>query len=138
MTIYMDENMPQHLSKGFQVLQKPEGLRTGYPVEVRYIPDVFERGVKDEVWIPQLGEEGACVITKDIKISRRKHEMELYKKHKLGAFFLRGPSKKQGLTVWEMVQALAKNWPEICRIAHEEERPFGYQFSLKGKMKKVV
>lgn len=138
MILYMDENMPAHLAAGFQLLQEPEGLRTGYPVEVRYIPKVFGRGVKDEIWIPKLGEEGACVITQDINISRRKHELELYRKHKLGAFFLRGPSRKQGLSVWQMVQALAKNWPEICRIAHEVERPFGYEFSLNRKMKKIT
>lgn len=137
MIVYMDENMPPHLAAGFQLLQEPEGLRTGFPLEVRYIPTVFGRSVKDEVWIPKLGEEKACVITQDINLSRRKHELELYRKHNLGAFFLRGPSKKQGLSVWEMVRALAKNWPEISRIVHEEERPFGYVVSLNRKIKKL-
>lgn len=133
----MDENMPPHVAEGFQILQEPEGLRTGFPLEVRYIPKVFGRGVKDVDWIPQLGEEKACIITQDINISRRKHELALYQKFKIGAFFLRGPSKKQGLSVWEMVQALSRHWAEISRIVHEEERPFGYEFSLRPKMKKV-
>ncbi len=53
-------------------------------------------------------------------------------------FFLKGPSKKKGLSIWQMNQALSKNWTEICRIAIEEKRPFGYIFSLKGKMIKLI
>ncbi len=87
MIIYFDENMPLHLAQGFQILQAAEGLKTGYPLEVRYIPTEFERGVKDEIWIPQLGRENACVITQDVNISRRKQELALYRHHKIGAFF---------------------------------------------------
>jgi hypothetical protein len=32
MILYFDENLPLHLMKGFDVLQKKEGLRTGNPV----------------------------------------------------------------------------------------------------------
>jgi len=137
MIIYFDENMPLHLAEGFQTLQEPEGLKTGYPLEVRYIPTKFERGVKDEIWIPQLGEENACVLTQDVHISRRKQELALYRQHQIGAFFLRGPSKKQGLSVWEMVQALAKNWTAISEIVHKEERPFGYLVSLRRGVERV-
>lgn len=138
MIVYLDENMPKHLAKGFQVLQEPEGFKTGYPLEIRYVPEIFEKGVKDEAWIPVLGEEGACIITQDINISRRKHELELYRKHKIGAFFLRGPSKKRGLSIWQMVEALAKNWTAISQIIHEEERPFGYKLSLNRRIEKIL
>lgn len=129
MIIYVDENLPQHVAEGFNTLQVPEGLKTGLLMEVKYIPTVFVRGVKDMDWIPNLG-PGACVITQDININRRKHELELYRKHGVGMFFLRGASSKQGLSVWEMVQALAKHWPKISQIVHEEEPPFAYQITL--------
>ncbi len=137
MIIYFDENMPKHLAHGFNTIQLPEGIKTGKHIKVRVLGEKFNFGSKDVEWIPLVGTEGSCVITQDINISRRKNELELYKKYGVGMFFLRGPSKKNGLSIWEMTQALAKNWPEICRIATNEKRPFGYIFKLNGKIKKL-
>lgn len=137
MIIYFDENMPKHLAHGFNTIQFPEGLKTGYEITVKYLPEVFNYGAEDKEWIPKVGKERSCVITQDINITRRKDELELFQKNGVGMFFLRGPSKKQGLSVWQMVQALAKNWDDICRIASEEKRPFGYIFGLNGKMKRI-
>ena len=134
MTIYLDENLPPHLAEGFHILQFPEGLKTQRRIEVKYIPIVFGRGVKDVDWIPKVGNEEACVITQDINIHRRKHELELYKKNGIGMFFLKGPSKKQGLSIWQMVEALAKNWPEISQKAYTEKKPFAYTFGIRGKL----
>lgn len=50
----MDENIPPHLASGFQVLQAPEGLKTGFPIKVRYIPIEFGKGANDDVWIQRL------------------------------------------------------------------------------------
>jgi hypothetical protein len=136
MIIYLDENLPPHLAEGFDVLQQPEGLKIGHPLEVKYLPHIFGQGAKDMDWIPKLT-PGSCVITQDINIHRRKHELELYRKHGVGMFFLKGKSKKQGMSVWGMVQALAKNWPEISRIVHEVETPFAYQVSLGRGVKKL-
>lgn len=138
MIIYFDENMPPHLAKGFQIIQAPEGLKSNLDIEIKFLPEVFNYGSKDVEWIPKIGKEGSCVVTQDINISRRKNELDLYKKHKVGIFFLRGPSKKRGLSIWEMAQALSKNWAEICEISIKEKRPFGYMFGLTGKMKKVI
>lgn len=137
MIIYLDENLPKHLAEGFQVLQYPEGFKSGYQVEVKWIPDEFGRGAKDDEWIPEVGKQKACVITQDMNINRRKHELELYRQHKVGMFFLKGPSKKQGMSVWEMVQTLAKNWSEIIQVMYEEKRPFAFEITLRRKMKKL-
>ncbi|WP_200974848.1 hypothetical protein [Echinicola sp. 20G] len=135
--IYLDENMPRHLAEGFHTLQAPEGLKTGNKIEVKYIPKEFGLGVKDVDWIPKIGRQKACVITQDININRKSHELKLYQEHRVGMFFLRGPSKKKGLSIWEMVQALAKQWPEISKIAIQEPKPFAYQITLKGKLKRL-
>lgn len=138
MIIYLDENMPPHLARGFQIIQFPEGFKTNLNIEVKFLPDTFGRGSKDTEWIPKIGKEGSCVITQDIKISKRKNELDLFKKNKVGIFFLKGPSKKNGLSIWEMTQALAKNWDEICKIATTRKKPFGYEFSLNRKMKWII
>src|SRR5690606_34066594 len=124
MIIYLDENMPRHLAEEFHILKFTEGLKTKQLIEVKYIPDDFGYGAKDVDWIPEAGNEKACVITQDININRKKHELELYRKHKLGMFFLKGPSKKQGLSIWQMVEAMAKNWPDISEKVYNEKRPF--------------
>lgn len=104
MIIYLDENMPPHLATCFHTLQYPEGFKTTHLIEVKYIPEVFDAGAKDIEWIPGIGKEKACLITQDLNINRCKHELELFRKHKIGMFFLRGPVKKQGLTVWQIVE----------------------------------
>jgi hypothetical protein len=81
-------------------------LKTGIPVEVKHIPEVFDRGCKDEDWIPELGKLKACLITRDVHLNRRRHEIELLKSHKLGVFFLTSQSKKSGLSVWEWEEML--------------------------------
>lgn len=137
MIIYFDENMPPHLARGFNILQFPEGFKSKRNIEVIFLPDKFKEGAKDIDWIPSVGKENSCVITQDININRRKHELELYRKHSVGMFFMRGKSKKQGMSVWEMVQTLAKHWDEITRIAISEKRPFAYEFKINGRLKKL-
>ncbi len=138
MIIYFDENMPPHLAKGFNIIQFPEGLKTKQKIEVKFLPDAFGHGSKDVDWIPEIGKQGNCIITQDVNISKRKDELELFQKNNIGIFFLKGTSKKNGLSVWGMTQALAKNWAEICQIANTHKKPFGYEFSLNKKMKKIV
>lgn len=137
MIVLFDENMPRHLAEGFQILQKNEGLKAGYLIEVKHMPSVFHKGVKDKDWIIEAGLLNACVVTQDINIHRRKHELELYKKNGIGMFFLRGPNKKKGLSIWQMVEALAKNWEIIADIVYTEQRPFAYKFGLKGKIERL-
>jgi hypothetical protein len=137
MIIFTDENIPPHLAPGFQLIQGPESMKTGIPLEVKHLPDHFGYGSKDVDWIPELGRIKACVITRDIHLNRRKHEIELLKKYSLGVFFLKALTKKSGLSVWQMVEVLARNWPEITKIAVDEERPFGYEVYVTGKLKKI-
>ena len=53
-------------------------------------------------------------LDENMPIHRRKHELELYRRKNIGMFFLKGASKKQGLSVWQMVEALAdlRDWQE--------------------------
>lgn len=137
MIIYFDENFPPHLARGFEILQKPESQKMKLQTEVRFLPDIFGRGAKDEHWIPEIGKNEDCIITQDVNITRRKHELELYRQNKIGLFLLRGPSKKAGLKIWDMVLALAKNWPELLDKAHNYNKPFAFNFGLKGKPRQI-
>lgn len=137
MIIYFDENIPKHLVEGFALIQKFESIKSGIKAQVKYIPTEFHRGVKDIDWIPQLTANNSFVITQDINITRRKQELELYKNHKIGLFLLRGKTKKQGMSVWEMVETLAKHWPFVLERISSQNPPFAYEVKLQGKPKKL-
>lgn len=137
MIIYFDENMPPHLAKGFNIIQEKESLKTGYTIEIKHFKEVQLQGVKDPDWIKIVGSNGV-VITRDINISRRKDELELYKEYNLGMFFIRGKSKKAGMSVWELVQLLSKHWDRIAEIATTESRPFSYLVNSRKGVSKLV
>jgi hypothetical protein len=137
MIIFTDENIPPHLAPGFQLIQGPESMKTGIPLEVQHLPEYFGYGTKDKDWIPAIGKLKACVITRDVRLNRRKHEIALLREHDLGIFFLKAQTKKSGLSVWQMVEMLARSWPEIAKIAVEETRPFGYEVFINGKLKSI-
>lgn len=59
MIVYIDENMPPHLARGFDILQKPISIKMRKDIEVKSIKDVFGEGAKDEDWIPIAGKQGA-------------------------------------------------------------------------------
>lgn len=133
MTIYFDENIPKHLAEGFALIQKYEGVKIGIKVEVKYIPTVFQKGIKDPEWLPKLSKNKSFVITQDVNISRRKHEVELYKQYGIGLFLLKGKNSKHGMSVWEMVEIMAKHWQKILDIIISQKPPYVYEIKLNRK-----
>ena len=133
MIIYIDENLPSVLAEGFDLLQHPENLRLRLkdPIEVRSIKKEFEEGVKDEDWIPQAGQQGACVVTQDYNINRIKHQKALCEKHNLGMFYFRPPSKN-GFSYWDMLQLMVKHWPAIVKIVSKKKRPFSFKITSRS------
>lgn len=107
-------------------------------MDVKYLPSAFEKGMKDPDWIAKVEKGKTFVITQDVHLNRRKQEIELYRQQGIGLFFLRGTSKKQGMTVWEMVQALSKQWPFIIETISSIKPPFAYEIKLKGTPKKIA
>jgi hypothetical protein len=129
MIIYIDENLPAQLAEGLNILQEPENRKQNEnePIEVKSIKKIFGQGAKDEDWIPQAGEQSACVITQDYNIKKTRQQWMLCEQHGLGIIFIKSPSG--GLNYWQMVELLVKHWQEIVKVAAREKRPFGYKFS---------
>lgn len=126
--IYIDENFAPQLAKALDVIQQHLNLQEKIEVRVLSIGEAFGRGAKDEDWIPKAGEENSVVITQDLNIHRTRHQNELYKKHGLGVFFFKPPSK--GYSFWEMLEQLVKHWPEIKKKLNTK-RPFAYLITPK-------
>lgn len=120
MKIYFDENFSPHLVEGLKAFQngrKTEG------VEVAWIPDEFERGCPDEVWIPAIAQKHGIVVTQDQNIHRVKAQAELCRQNKIGIIFLKRP-KKEGIPYWPMIELIVKYWAEIKMTAQNTKRPF--------------
>lgn len=116
--------MSPHLIEGLNFFQKPLNTKQKEPIFFRSIKATFGSGTQDEDWIPKVGDESACVLTLDQNIHRIKHQWELCRKHGLGVFFIKMPSKK-GYKYTELVQLLIKRWPEIVETSLSTNRPFG-------------
>jgi hypothetical protein len=136
MTIYIDENMSPYLAKGFQILQAPENIKLKQSIYVESIKKKFGQGAKDEEWIPVAGQTAACVITQDYNIHRIRHQHELCKQFELGMFYFK-PQSKNGILYWDMLLLMVKNWKEISRIATMEKRPFAYEVTPRGGIKRL-
>ena len=136
MIIFVDENLPPHLARGFDILQKPENIKLTGDISVKSIVDEFGRGYLDEEWIPLAGEKESCILTQDYNLRRIRHQKELCDKHQLGMFYLRPPSKK-GFTYWEIIGILHKYWPDICKIAISQKRPFAYEIRSRSGISRL-
>lgn len=132
--IYIDENFSPYLAEGFDVFQKHLNSNERIQFEVLSIKKVFGKGAKDEDWIPEVGKQGGVVITQDLHIHTTRHQNELYKRHNLGVFFFKPPSK--GYSFWEMVEKLVKYWPEIKKKS-ADKKPFAYRITPK-KIEKLT
>ncbi len=131
MEIYLDENLSEYVADALNSLSK------GYFKDVLIFSTKtqFGKGVPDEKIIPGIGESGGILITKDITINRRKMQYQLCSQYKLGVFFLKFPKGTD--RHWEIIKLLINNWEEIINIIREEEKPFGYEVPVRGKIRKL-
>lgn len=127
MIIYLDENLSRYLAYALNELQKP--LNKKYKnlpdeIEVRYLPDDFGEGAKDEEWIPQLGGRKSYVITSDLNIYRTRHQRALCLDHNLGVFFFKFP---KSCKYWQIVKLIIDRWEQIIQKISKTERPFAFR-----------
>lgn len=130
MKVYIDENIAPQIAPGLNELQKPLNRKENCDCQITSISERFGKGAKDEDWIPQAGEEGAIVITQDLRINSNTQQRALYLNSGLGIFFFKPPSKT-GYNYWELVKQVVNNWEDIKRLSKRTERPFAYRSSAR-------
>ena len=131
MKIYLDENLSQHVAKALN------NLNQGYfpNIEVHSTIEVFGRGVPDETLIPNIGNEGSVLITKDFNIKKTHLQFELCRQYNLGIFFITLPKNQD--KHWEIIKLLINNWEEITQKVGREKHSFAHRIRIKGKMEKL-
>ncbi len=120
MTLWVDENLSPALSRCLDLLE--------WKINVKYIPDVFEKGIKDKEWIPKI--KGDFVLTGDYKMRLKNYERPILETNEIGIFFIKFPSKK-GLSLYDQIRLVIKHWPKIVHIMTKESRPFMYKLTNK-------
>lgn len=132
MKFFIDENMPPNLAEGLAILEKPndEG------VEVYSIQKEYGRGIRDEDWIPRVGQLNGIVITQDYNIQRTQQQFELLRKYRMGVFYLRPPGKI-GYRYWEMVEVIFAHWSQIKSLTQKTRLPFAFRIMPRGKIERI-
>lgn len=74
MIVYIDEDLPPNLARGFDILQRPENIKLNQNIEIKSIVGEFGRGYTDEEWIPMAGKKESCILTQDYNLKRIAHQ----------------------------------------------------------------
>lgn len=86
------------------------------------------QGASDELVIKYCGDQGLCLITRDLRVRRNIAEKEAIKRHKVGAFFI-GGKRRSGL---EIVRQVLNAWDQLVEVAGKERRPFAFLVRPQG------
>jgi PIN like domain len=110
-----DANLPPGLVDALNALGEP----------AEHVNKLFPPATADETWIRYAGEREMCVISRDMKMTRRPHENAALSEAAVGAFFLL-PGRRSP-NVCQIVETIIRHWHELKRLAATEPRPFRYQ-----------
>lgn len=132
MIIFLDENFPPQLADALHILQQQLNKRNNTSFQVKSIKTHFREGIKDEEWIPLVGQMQGIVITRDHRIQTIKHQKELFIQHGLGIFFFDIVS---GAKYWDIVKFFISKWEDILNKIQNNRTPFSYRYTAKSIMK---
>lgn len=105
--VLIDENLSKYFADGLNKLQYP----LGNGIEVTSIEKEFFRGIKDEDWIPDWGNQSGIFISQDLRIYSTRLQA--------------------ALRYWDKTQVIIKHWIEIVKIIEMNKPPYVYFISAK-------
>lgn len=123
--IYIDENIAPQLARAMNIIQEHLNFEEKKAIEVLSLKEVYYEAIKDEDWIPKIGQENGIIITQDRKIQSSRHQRELYIQNGVGVIFLK--SQKGGMTFWQMFKHLVTWWDDIKQIVRRNSPPFAFR-----------
>jgi len=122
----LDNNLPPRVARALSCLSKPDGH------VVIPLRDKFEKNTPDIEWIQSLSTEIEewVIISKDIGITRKKIEREVWEKSNLTAFFL--VKGWNNIDFWDLAWKLVKWWPIIVDQAIRIQSGTGFLVPVSG------
>jgi len=119
-TFLFDANLPSGLAEALGVLGE----------SAQHVNQIFAPGTPDETWIRYAGERRWCIVSRDLNIRRRHHELAALREFAVGAFFLLPGRRSPDLC--KIIQTVVRHWPGMKRVARTEPRPFQYEIRDRG------
>lgn len=113
LTFFLDENMSPCLAPLLNHL-----ARGGH--SVCHLSEHFQRGTKDEVWIPEVGKNGWILIGGDGRQFSIPQQRQLLQEYRVTAFCMYGRFMKAN--GYEQTWRLVRAWPDVVKAA-EKARP---------------
>jgi hypothetical protein len=104
----------------------------GASVEVH--DDHFARGALDVEWLPEVGERGWIVLTKDTRLRRHPQELRVLVAAGVGAFVLTAGNMRAA----DMAGAFTTALPRMLRVIATRTRPFVATVSESGTVTVVL
>jgi len=95
--------------------------------------DIFRDDEDDSVWLPEVGQNGWFVITRDARIRYNPLEFQALKAAKVGAFVF----VPKNLTGAEIASIIRQALPAIEDAAHKMNRPFIIKVYRDGTLKSL-
>jgi len=122
MNFFFDNNISAKMAKAMNLLDDDS--------HIDHLQDIFSQDTEDEKWLEYVGKKEIILITRDKKITKRRAELSVYRKYRVGAFILTGKNMKK----WDQVKQLILAWEKIKDLAERTARPFAFQVRAKGKI----
>lgn len=107
------------LDEGISSPLLQEAIRNeGVPCEL--LIDHFPRGTPDARWLPQIGQRGWILLSKDLAIQKNTIEYHALLNAGIGAFFIRS----REIPGHEIIACVVKALPKMSEIVRNQQKPF--------------
>ena len=123
--IFIDRSVPKGVATALKEVRD----------DVRWFEDEFEHDTKETVWLPEVGQRGWIVISRDKKIRTRPAERRALLEARVGCFIL---TQKQILTRWDYLKLLVATLDEMQRVFANAQRPFIYTVGRTGQLRRMA
>lgn len=125
MILFFDRSMGTIIPKVLVLLK--------FPVRVEYHEKHFKSDLKDDKWLPIVGNRQWTVIGHDRKYHTMPNELVAIKQYNIGCFYLWGAEA----TRWEKMKVFASAFDRIVEADSNTPRPFIYDVDKMGKLKPI-
>ena len=124
MTLLFDENFSPKLVSALRALDR----------DVIHLLQHRPRGTSDIDVFRLVQELGVCLVTKDAKIRRRKHEQEAYRQAGIGVLIFTGTAQR---TLMEELAFLAEMIEVMEQLTEMERPPFVFEVTDRKKINRL-
>ena len=126
MILFFDRNIGKGIPEALRLLE--------LPVKIEAHHDHFDQAEKDDVWLSVVGRQGWIVISQDYKFHEIQSELEAFRQHEVGCFYVWGAEAAK----WDTMRTFAKAYDKIVQEAARAIRPFAFKVEKRGNLNEII